>query len=98
MRGEPHSYPWCNLEGVKTATVGKEQGSAKHLTTKNTQCDLLLCYLNPKEAKSSQSMEHFHNNAYKSHAVVMTSEIGFISFQEERERKKKKEKIKMISI
>lgn len=29
MRREPHSYPWCNLEGVKTPTVGKEQGSAK---------------------------------------------------------------------
>lgn len=29
MRIVPHSYPWCNLEGVKTATVEKEKGSAK---------------------------------------------------------------------
>lgn len=34
MRREPHSYPWCNLEGMNTATVRKEQGSAKQALDK----------------------------------------------------------------
>lgn len=72
MRREPHSYPWCNLEGVKRATVGKEQGSAKQtLKNKNSQHDLFLHYQIQEEGKGgSQSMEHFHNSADISDAAV----------------------------
>lgn len=83
MRGEPHSYPWCNLEGVKTATVGKEQGSAKHSTNKNTHSDLFLL-LNPKGGEEFTICGAFsHNSVYISHAAVIQGKVGLISFQEE---------------
>lgn len=84
MRIVPHSYPWCNLEGVKTATVEKEQGSAKqtlHKQKYSAQPASLL--LNPRGRKSSQSMEHFHNSVHISDAAVMQGKNSFIAFQEE---------------
>lgn len=43
MRREPHSYPWCNLEGVKTATVGKEWASAEYTLQTKIPRMMLWC-------------------------------------------------------
>ena len=37
MRPEPHSYPWCNLHDVKTATVGKEHEVLKKKEKKDSK-------------------------------------------------------------
>lgn len=83
MRREPHSYPWCNLEGVKTPTVGKEGSAKQTLYKQKYSARPAPLLLNLGRAKSSQSIEHFQNCVDKSDGAVTQGKNSIIAFQEE---------------
>lgn len=86
MRREPHSYPWCNLEGVKTATVGEEKGSAKQTLYKQIHsAQPVSLLLNPEGREKCAIYGAIPQQCLNMWCCCNTWEISVISFQEESE-------------
>ena len=86
MRREPHSYPWCNLEGVKTATVGEEKGSAKQTHYKQTHsAQPVSLLLNPEGREEFAIYGAIPQQCLYMWCCCNTWEISVLPFQEESE-------------
>lgn len=86
MRREPHSYPWCNLEGVKTATVGEEKGSTKQTLYKQIHsAQPVSLLLNPEGREQFAIYGAIPQQCLYMWCCCNTWKISVISFQEESE-------------